>query len=196
MPSLQFFNGVLLSDVAPEKHYHGFLTIHHGPHANQSDHFFINDMHTKSLGTEILIDNYSLPTNEEDLARYDALSYDDDLQSAWLETLSLAQNKTLDDIDVITKQNSNVAIRVLDGAIEYALNEATNIGAYLQRLDYTGANITVMNENVQASESTIRDADMAKEMTEYTKFNVLQQAAQSMLAQANQNSSAVLSLLQ
>jgi len=49
---------------------------------------------------------------------------------------------------------------------------------------------------VTASESTIRDADMAKEMTEYTKNNVLLQAAQSMLSQANQNSSAVLSLLQ
>jgi flagellin protein len=49
---------------------------------------------------------------------------------------------------------------------------------------------------VQASESTIRDADMAKEMTAYTKHNVLTQAAQAMLAQANQNSSAVLSLLQ
>ena len=56
--------------------------------------------------------------------------------------------------------------------------------------------MTTASENVQSSESTIRDADMAKEMTEYTKNNVLLQAAQSMLAQANQNSSAVLSLLQ
>ncbi len=53
-----------------------------------------------------------------------------------------------------------------------------------------------MGENVQSAESTIRDADMAKEMTEYTKNNVLVQSAQSMLAQANQNGSAVLSLLQ
>ena len=50
--------------------------------------------------------------------------------------------------------------------------------------------------NVQAAESTIRDADMAKSITEYTKFNVLQQSAQAMLAQANQNQSSVLSLLQ
>ena len=53
-----------------------------------------------------------------------------------------------------------------------------------------------MNENVQAAESTIRDADMAKEMTEYTKNNVLMRASQSMLAQANQNGSQVLGLLQ
>jgi len=66
----------------------------------------------------------------------------------------------------------------------------------LQRLDYTDANLTTMSENTQAAESTIRDADMAKEMTAYTKNNVLLQASQSMLAQANQSSSAVLSLLQ
>ena len=171
------------------------LVIHHGPHANQATNFFINDMHTKSLGTKELIKG-NLPTNDSDLARFDALGYDEDLKEAWMETLSLAQNKNLDDVDVITKKNANVAIRVIDGAIEYALNEATRIGSYLQRLDHTGSNLVVMNENVQAAESAIRDADMAKEMTEYTKFNVLSQSAQAMLAQANQNSSAVLSLLQ
>ena len=70
------------------------------------------------------------------------------------------------------------------------------MGAYLQRLEYTEANVTTQDENVQSAESTIRDADMAKEMTEYTKQNVLSQAAQSMLAQANQNMSSVLGLLQ
>ena len=172
------------------------LKIHHGPKANQATNFYINDMHTKSLGTGDLIDDSGMPLNEEDLERYDALSYDEDLQNDWLTTLSLAQDKTLDDVDVITKRNANIAIRVIDGAIDYALNEATRIGSYLQRLDYTDANLVTMNENIQAAESTIRDADMAKEMTEYTKFNVLQQSAQAMLAQANQNSSGVLSLLQ
>lgn len=66
----------------------------------------------------------------------------------------------------------------------------------MSRLSYTSNNLTTAAENVQASESTIRDADMAKEMTEYTKSNVLAQSAQSMLAQANQNASGVLSLLQ
>ena len=72
---------------------------------------------------------------------------------------------------------------------------ATNLGAYQQRMDHSANNITTMSENVQASESTIRDADMAREFTNYTKSNVLQQSAQSMLAQANQQSSNVLSLL-
>lgn len=66
----------------------------------------------------------------------------------------------------------------------------------MSRLSYTSSNLTTASENVQSSESTIRDADMAKEMTEYTKTNVLAQATQSMLAQANQNVSGVLSLLQ
>ena len=63
-------------------------------------------------------------------------------------------------------------------------------------MEHTDTNIVTANESTQASESTLRDADMAKEMTEYTKASVLSQAAQSMLAQANQNSSSVLSLLQ
>lgn len=171
------------------------LIIHHGPHANQNTKFYINDMHTKSLGTKDLIEN-NLPINDEDWACFNALGHDEDLREAWMETLALAQNKNLDDVDVVTKKNANVAIRVIDGAIEYALNEATRIGSYLQRLDYTDSNLIVMNENVQAAESAIRDADMAKEMTEYTKFNILTQSAQAMLAQANQNGSAVLSLLQ
>ena len=171
------------------------LKIHHGPHANQATTFFLNDMHTKSLGTKKLLDD-GMPIDDGDLARYDALSYDENLQDEWLKTLEAAQNKTLDDIDVVTKKNANVAIRVIDSAIEYSLNEATRVGSYLQRLDYTDSNLVVMNENIQAAESSIRDADMAKEMTEYTKMNVLAQASQAMLAQANQNSSQVLSLLQ
>ena len=87
-------------------------------------------------------------------------------------------------------------VGAIDQAINYALNEATTVGAYISRLETTEDNLVISSENAQASESTIRDADMAKEMTEFTKNNVLAQASQSMLAQANQNSSSVLSLLQ
>ena len=99
-------------------------------------------------------------------------------------------------LNIETQKNANAAINVLDNAIQKALDQQTTIGAIESRLEYTSTNLTTASENVQASESTIRDADMAKEMTEYTKNNVLLQAAQSMLAQANQNSSSVLSLLQ
>ena len=99
-------------------------------------------------------------------------------------------------LNVSTQAKANAAINVLDNALQKALDQQTTIGAVESRLEYTSSNLTTASENVQSSESTIRDADMAKEMTEYTKNNVLLQAAQSMLAQANQNSSAVLSLLQ
>ena len=104
-----------------------------------------------------------------------------------------SDNKTL---QVGNQKQANAAINVLDSAIQKALDQQTTIGAVQSRLEYTQSNLTTASENVTAAESTIRDADMAKEMTEYTKNNVLMQAAQSMLAQANQSSSNVLSLLQ
>ena len=99
-------------------------------------------------------------------------------------------------VSVATQDKANAAVDVFDNAIQKALDQQTTIGSVEARLDYTSSNLTTMSENVQSAESTIRDADMAKEMTNYTKNNVLLQAAQSMLAQANQSSSAVLSLLQ
>ncbi len=99
-------------------------------------------------------------------------------------------------LNISTQTKANAAINVLDNAIAKALDQQTTIGSVESRLEYTSSNLSTASENVQASESTIRDADMAKEMTEYTKNNVLLQAAQSMLAQANQSSSNVLSLLQ
>ena len=99
-------------------------------------------------------------------------------------------------LNISTQTKANAAINVLDNAIAKALDQQTTIGSIESRLEYTSSNLTTASENVQSSESTIRDADMAKEMTNYTKNNVLLQAAQSMLAQANQSSSNVLSLLQ
>ena len=106
------------------------------------------------------------------------------------------QGKDNSTIQVGNQVQANAAINVLDNAIQKALDQQTTIGAVQSRLEYTETNLTTASENVTSAESTIRDADMAKEMTEYTKNNVLMQAAQSMLAQANQSSSNVLSLLQ
>lgn len=99
-------------------------------------------------------------------------------------------------LNISTQKFANAAINVLDSALQKCLNQQTRIGAVESRLDYTSANLVTASENTQSSMSTIQDADMAAEMTAYTKNNVLLQAAQSMLAQANQNSSSVLSLLQ
>lgn len=99
-------------------------------------------------------------------------------------------------LDVTTQDKATTAIDVLDKALQKALTQQTKIGSAESRLDYTATNLTTSSENVTNAESTIRDADMAKEMTEYTKNNVLKQASQAMLAQANQSGSGVLSLLQ
>ena len=99
-------------------------------------------------------------------------------------------------IQVTTREAANAAINVFQNALIRATDQAVAIGAAQNRLGFTSSNIVTASENVQNSESVIRDSDMAKEMTAYTKNNVLTQAAQAMLAQANQSSSAVLSLLQ
>lgn len=99
-------------------------------------------------------------------------------------------------IQLTTQLAANTAINAFDNAVSKALDMQTKIGSVQSRLGYTEANLTTASENVTASKSTISDADMAKEMTSYTKNNILSQAAQAMLAQANQSSSSVLSLLQ
>lgn len=102
----------------------------------------------------------------------------------------------LDSTKLVPRDAAIAALSRLDKAVDYALNESTHMGAYSSRLDLTVSNLTTSNENTQASESTIRDADMAKEMTSLVKANVLTQASQAMLAQAHQNLGSVLSLLQ
>lgn len=106
------------------------------------------------------------------------------------------QDKDGKNISVQNQGDASNAISQLDHSIERALNQLTRIGALHSRLEYTNDNIITASENVTSAESVIRDADMAKEMADYTKNSVLLQAAQAMLSQANQSSSTVLSLLQ
>ena len=95
-----------------------------------------------------------------------------------------------------TRQGAQDFLADLDQALNYCLNVSTSFGSQMMRMRISEDNITMNHENTTASESTIRDADMAKAMTSYTKNNILLQAAQSMLSQANQNSSTVMALLQ
>ncbi len=88
------------------------------------------------------------------------------------------------------------AISVVQAALDKVSTERSALGALQNRLEHTIANADNTSENLQAAESRIRDVDMAKEMVKYSKDNILQQAAQSMLSQANQSTQGVLSLLQ
>jgi len=91
---------------------------------------------------------------------------------------------------------STAAIETLDTAIGLVSSERASLGANQNRLEHTINNLTTTSENLSAAESRIRDVDMAQEMMEFTKNNILSQAATSMLAQANQMPQSVLQLLQ
>ncbi len=99
-------------------------------------------------------------------------------------------------LDVSTYEKASAAITVISNAIEAVSAQRSALGAYQNRLEHTINNLGTSSENLTAAESRIRDVDMAKEMMEYTKNNILSQAATSMLAQANQQPQQVLSLLQ
>jgi len=98
-------------------------------------------------------------------------------------------------IDVSSQASASKAITTINKAIEAVSSERSKLGAYQNRLEHTIKNLDTSAENLQASESRIRDVDMAKEMMEFTKNNILQQAATAMLAQANQAPQTVLQLL-
>jgi flagellin len=98
-------------------------------------------------------------------------------------------------IDITSQTNADAAITLVNTAIETVSAERSKLGAYQNRLEHTINNLGTSSENLTAAESRIRDTDMAKSMMEFTKNNILSQAAQSMLAQANQQPQGVLQLL-
>jgi len=98
-------------------------------------------------------------------------------------------------LDLSTAAKATAAITVLDAATASVSGERAKLGAYSNRLDHTIANLGTSSENLTSAESRIRDVDMAKEMSTFSKNNILAQAAQAMLAQANQQPQQVLQLL-
>ena len=97
---------------------------------------------------------------------------------------------------VDTFTNAGTAMKTFQSAISKVSTMRSDLGALQNRLEHTVANLDNVAENTQTAESRIRDTDMAEEMVEYSKNNILAQAGQSMLAQANQSTQGVLSLLQ
>ncbi|WP_404356184.1 hypothetical protein LG291_22410 [Cytobacillus firmus] len=98
-------------------------------------------------------------------------------------------------LDVSTHENASAAISVINDAIESVSAQRSSLGAFQNRLEHTISNLGTSSENLQAAESRIRDVDMAKEVMEMTRTNILSQASQAMLAQANQKPQSVLQLL-
>lgn len=106
-----------------------------------------------------------------------------------------AANLKVSGMKISTAGQANSAINALDYAIKQVSVERSKIGAFQNRLEHTINNLGTSAENLTAAESRVRDVDMAKEMMDFTKGNILTQAAQAMLAQANQAPQGVLQLL-
>lgn len=114
------------------------------------------------------------------------------LQKATADELDL---NNLTELDDATNDQAKGNLTIVKAAIDKVSDIRSNLGAVQNRLEHTINNLGTTSENLQAAESRIRDVDMAKEMSESTKTNILQQAATAMLAQANQQPQAVLQLL-
>ena len=102
----------------------------------------------------------------------------------------------VDEINLETQEGADAAIKTIDDAISKVSSQRAALGAMQNRLEHTINNLGTAAENLTAAESRIRDVDMAKEMMEFTKNNILSQASQAMLAQANLQPQSVLQLLQ
>lgn len=101
-----------------------------------------------------------------------------------------------DEAGIMTQEGADSAITVVQDAIDTVSAQRADLGAVQNRLEHTINNLGASSENLTAAESRIRDTDMAKEMMEFTKNNILTQSSQAMLAQANQVPQGVLQLLQ
>ena len=112
-----------------------------------------------------------------------------DINKMDVEALSLSS------VDISTQQGAETATSVIDNATAAVSSERAKLGAFQNRLEHTINNLGTSSENLTSAESRIRDVDMAAEMSEYSKNNILSQAAQAMLAQANTQPQQVLQLL-
>ncbi|WP_298785083.1 flagellin Hag [uncultured Marinococcus sp.] len=156
------------------------ITLHIGANEGQNISLDIEAMDAKSLGV----------TGDGD-------GDNTDDSAAATETSGTYTAATVEGgISVSTQADADKAITAIDSAIETVSGERSKLGAHQNRLEHTINNLGTSAENLQSAESRIRDVDMAKEMMNMTKNNILSQASQSMLAQANQQPQSVLQLLQ
>ncbi|MEE1250754.1 MAG: flagellin [Lachnospiraceae bacterium] len=119
-----------------------------------------------------------------------------DTENVIADQATVGQATTLADPSVSNYASANATVDAVQKAINMVSSQRSALGALQNRLEHTVANLDNVSENTSSAESRIRDTDMASEMVNYSKNNILAQAGQSMLAQANQTTQGVLSLLQ
>ncbi len=174
-----------VSDGGVQEKYQATFQV--GANTNQSMTVEIQDMRSKALTVAGTTASGTVTASNGTVANYTAVSGVSDGTSNTNVEFAL---------DVSSYEKATAAISVLDDAIQSVSAERSKLGAYQNRLEHTITNLTNTSENISSAESRIRDVDMAKEMMSYQKNNILAQAAQSMLAQANQQPQNVLKLLQ
>ncbi|MDO5291515.1 MAG: flagellin [bacterium] len=154
----------------------------------------------KVSGTNLLLGDKLVGTIAGNKA--DAVTLTDgtalDLTSIGLTDADVAAGKTftITGVDVSSSSNASGSTSTIDAAIKAVSSQRSSLGAIQNRLEHTISNLDNSSENLQSAESRIRDVDMAEEMVKYSKSSILQQASQSMLAQAKNSTQGVLSLLQ
>ncbi len=149
---------------------------------------------TKFSGISVFLNYGTTPLNFQVSANNSAAE-----QVSISQDLSLSNTKVggvdISGIDLTTDAGAQAALTVLDNAIKGVSTTRATLGSVQNRLEHTVANLGVAVENLTASESRIRDVDMAEEMVTYTRNNILSQAGTAMLAQANQMPQSILQLL-
>ncbi|MEN6389657.1 MAG: flagellin [Syntrophomonas sp.] len=158
-----------------------------GANTGQSISIQINDMRSRALKVSGTIAGKNITASDGAIAQLKSV-----------QEVSNGTNNTGVEyaLDISSHTKAAAAISVFDDAIKSVSSERSKLGAYTNRLEHTITNLEVTSENTQSAESRIRDLDMAREVMLYQKDNILCQAAQAMLAQANQQPQMVLQLLQ
>ena len=170
--------------------------------ANYAAQFENGKVFYKSLVNDKTYDSVSKVVSADIAAAQKAMSADVKknintyLQTSAVTAKALSSYTQKGNARVYTYEMANNSITAIQDAINKVSSQRSALGALQNRLEHTIANLDNVAENTQAAESRIRDTDMASEMVEYSKNNILAQAGQSMLAQSNQSTQGVLSLLQ
>jgi flagellin len=177
------------NDITETKKFSSAATLRASIHARACKNA---DLTTFSVGGYQTLQGYI--TDDKDVAA--ACVGAQASQTVQVFQVASVQAGEFDGVDVSDYAHANGTINMISNAINNVSSQRSALGALQNRLEHTIANLDNVSENTQAAESRIRDTDMADEMVEYSKNNILAQAGQAMLAQANQATQGVLSLLQ
>ena len=173
-------NSIRVTDGGVQKNFEATLQV--GANQGQQFKIDVNDMRAAAIKVTATAGG----TDSDTGAKYTASN------SVTNGTDSTTREASL---DVSSSVNATNAVKTLNNAIEKVSSERSKLGAFQNRLEHTIANLGTSSENLTSAESRVRDVNMAKEMSTFSKNNILSQAAQAMLSQANQQPQQVLQLL-